>query len=414
MAFERYAGTFLIPASSSADIAITAPGFTPKCMITNWCGDTSASDSVGNADIDYGWGVCGSTAGSTAGNTVAQFDEHNAAKAVCATRDDTGIVCQSTITGGDAGNAYVKSYDANGFTIGINTQFTRAVRVNYIVFGGTDITNVADNNHSMNSPPNVGFQADFLFFLGSRSTTSWGGGFEGHGLSVGMCDGSLNQCVVVGQSDDNSANMDTDCYGYSGEVMAHIPLAGGDPDHRWLVASITSTSWTVTQSEGTTKVVASLAIKGGSWEVGNNTTKTNTTPFDVTVTGFDPEAMIVMSHGSPQSTQDTADSDARVSGGFCSDNTTPDQIAQGWHSLTAAANATCTASIFHGEIYTRCTNGVSDGEMKVDSFGTNKATLSMVDADAANNWFGYLLAGPPGAAPSTAPKLEAMRVVRDW
>jgi hypothetical protein len=167
MALSSYTGTFDLNASTG-DQSVTGVGFQPKFGIF-WTTDQNATGSTGTAT--FGLGVAGS---STDRGYVAYRSETTVGTSNTAAGNNITRLLKlyslATTPTVDVEVDFV-SWDSDGFTVNISNAPSSTRRVHYLVWGGTDITdvNVVDwtvTNTATQAITGVGFESDLIIFLG--------------------------------------------------------------------------------------------------------------------------------------------------------------------------------------------------------------------------------------------------------
>jgi len=318
----------------NATKVVTGLGFTPKAIRFYWVGlqSNSPTNAVSGAVNERrGVGFAVSAASRRCVGTFAE-DNNNAASndgsvaadnSVCITVDGAGTV---------DGRLDISSFDANGFTLIVDDVTPANITVFYEVWGGTDITaavvgDIAEPAATGTQNYTVsGFTSDGLnqcvMFAGVQSVNALN---TGQGQDSGLCVGfatstsTTNNVVVVGNADDNSGTSDTDGYCISGECLAQIVIAGGNPNARATLSAwgtdLFTLNWLARATTNRRNIF--LAIKGGSWQSSSYTIAGNTLNSTTTVSElpFNLKGISLIGRMTAQSTAGTSTAQDRISFG---------------------------------------------------------------------------------------------------
>ena len=374
----------------------TGYGFAPQAAIV-WCsGRSESTDTVGGQT--YQWSL-GFAVSPTLRGASAMHSE-DAAATSDADADITSAGCVLTLGAAAAaeGRLDIQSVDAGGYTFIIDDAFARDIRSHVWAISGI----TAASAESFNSPTtpsqvdyvvNGAFPPSIIFFL------MRGGTAPGARHSFGYAMSAANQAVVSFRARDNVTTMDTVRYGRSGMCMAPPATATAtlllQAELVQMNADGFRLNWTTV--EGSARNFAILAIQGGNWVAGTNTTKTNTTPFTLTTTGITPAGLLVVSHGTAESASATPVANAHISVGAAASAT--NRGAHACSDQTGLADAETATLVEHDAIYGRL--DFADGRaglMDVSSaFSAGAAELVMDDADPDEAWFWWAAPGNPVA-----------------
>jgi hypothetical protein len=188
-----------------------------------------------------------------------------------------------------------------------------AYLVNYILLGGSDITNVAVGTFTSattgasQSITGVGFQPDFGMFIGAMMTAAGtsAAGAEAS-LSIGFAKDSTHEFAMAVGIDDAqtmSANVNGVNIVHNDATLAGITLGAQTEDVLADFTSFDSGGATFNFSNLPTSAYqfGYLLIKGGQWDVGTSTKPTTATTQTVTGMAFQPTLAAWL-----RPTQDTA------------------------------------------------------------------------------------------------------------
>jgi hypothetical protein len=138
VAVSSFAGSFQLGTGIVGSTkAVTGIGFQPKAVLFFWTGLTSASSLLA-ADHKFGAGFMISA--TKRGGATSQSDYAAATSASHHQTFDDAAIKLLTTAGAVDGAADFQSMDANGFTLVIDDQFVSDYMINYIAFGGTDLS----------------------------------------------------------------------------------------------------------------------------------------------------------------------------------------------------------------------------------------------------------------------------------
>jgi hypothetical protein len=406
MAMAAHVGSFNT-GTGTTDVAVTAPGFTPKAIIFWWSGRTEGTDTIGGQNAQFGMGFA---TGTTARRSISLQSEDGQAASDSdrAIRDDS---CISTITTTRTldGAGDLKSLDANGFTIAIDDAFARDLRVSYLALGGDDITNAATGTFTMPAVTGnqdisgVGFQPDFVMFLATGNDAVPEYAANACAIMGAASGGSAaNNGVLMCFARTNQATMNTGGYSITNECVQDVDSRDGDPIDKAQLTLFQSDGFRLnwTTAPASDEQCFYLALKGGNYLVGELSTRTDTNDIAETSFGFQPDAAMFFSHAKAESTTTVADDHAEVSIGAFS--ATDERSAQGYFDEDAAADSNVITAIEHDACYVHIKSDATiDGLMDVKSIDSDGFTMVMDDADPAAAFVWYVAFGSAGGSTVT-------------
>ena len=221
--------------------------------------------------------------------------------------NDTGSTTSGILRYGNGSNVNALmvdfvSFNSDGFTIDVeaNTE-ARANLINYMLLGGTDITNAKVGTFTVASTgasqafTDPGFQPDFLMAAHIDSTSVGDSVHAKFGL--GMASSPSNTGAHFGLSLDNQADASAGSWRKSGAVLLGLTSNGSyTQDYEANLSSFDSQGFTLSVSNlpSVNKIFGYLAIKGGQWKVGAETQRTSAGTKDTAGIGFDPKCIFVM------------------------------------------------------------------------------------------------------------------------
>lgn len=295
MALSTKVGSFTKP-TVTGNQSITGVGFTPKVIMV-W---TAGANLASGVWTSYYFSCLGFSSGPTNSYSCAS----NSRDAVT-TANTSRAMTTNLITIVDSGTLYdqasLVSFDADGFTINwsvINNGVAGAVVFNYLVLGGTDITNAkvvnwtgagANGNQAVTG---VGFKPDLVFHAANGMSAGTSG-------TVGrIIFGAMNK---HGQqwSNGNTANSgvnpsDTARYQQTDACYVAPASDGSTVQGQAHFSSMDTDGFSVYWSTFLGAPTISLCIKGVSSKLGTFTKTTATQPASQSVThvGFQPKAIL--------------------------------------------------------------------------------------------------------------------------
>jgi len=391
-------------------VVVAGLGFTPKVLILWWSGRTEAVDTIGRASLFRGIGFAdGATARCSVGNSIDAQAAGDSSRGMQATPT---IIATLDAAGAFDGLIDWTSFDADGFTLTVADVMPLDLRVHYLALGGLDITDVdtgiiteaaATGNQATTG---VGFQPDLvLFSSGNEAGTLPQSASTGGVLMFGAAKSSTSRYVWCAGTDEASATMDSSSYCIDDGCIALMPNAIGDViDARADFVSMDADGFTVNWLErAALRRVLYLAIKGGSYLLGDLLTQTDiTTSIVESGFGFSPTSVMFVSHCQTKSTSDTGQAHDRMSIGAFSDATT--RGAQATLDEDAVLDSEVTTAIEFDGVYVNISlTSTIDGEMDVVSVDSDGFTCIMDNADPAQAFVWYIALGSTVVPPVPPP-----------
>jgi hypothetical protein len=411
--------------------AVSGLSFQPKLIKFTTLGLGSATDASSTSVSERA--NVGFAVSTSDRRCVAAYDrdtgsiEGTALAMVCTTAYRTDAVAVTlTTTPTVDGSLDINSITSDGFTLIVDDATPINITVFWEAWGGSDITVAALGEIA--EPAAIGTQ-DYTVtgfvagdngdqvvmiagcqFTGAANATP---ARNDSGLCIGAATGGTagENIVIVANNDDASANADTDKYARSGECLAMITVAGGNPNARaqltqfgtnnfrldWLARGVTSRKYIF------------AAIKGGQWRVGGTTIDATTANATATVASlpFAPVGLSLISCDTAEDAAGTATAYASLMYGVGSSTSSRRAMTY------ASADGSAAGDIFHWLEYDQVLRGgvafYDISQMNADGF-----QLIVDTADAGGNtaaWIGYLtFAGSPAAVPFV-PSFWPVRVV---
>ena len=389
--------------AAASTVAVTGVGFTPKALILWWTKSTTtgSTDETVAGSINFGIGFVADT-------THRNCTTYQSEDASATTDSDTmfwsdAAVGVMTITGAVDGLLDLQSYDADGFTMVVDDQFTASYHISYLALGGTDITNVfagtqatpaATGNAAVTG---VGFAPSVLFNWTGRGETT---GTRADNAAIGFgCAVSTSQRGTTAIHSVNGVEPYAKSYGYGSETLS-LGSTGGAGSTNMLIrgdlVSFNADGFTINWiNTAAPRSHGYLAIKGGNWAVGSLTTRTDGADIAVTGLGFTPAFGLFSSVGVAQSTVDVATGNAMLSVGAF--DSVSSRVAQAIMEVDGVADSKTAYSVEHDEVYINF--GTADaqvGLMDIKSVESAGFTCVMVDTDPSGAFVWYVTAGNTG------------------
>jgi hypothetical protein len=290
---------------------ISGLGFQPKAIIFYWSRNTANATATAPRSQGVGFTDC------TNQRAVAIAEDDNAASSNAGRyrTESNVIVILSAGTPTVGSRATFTSCNTDGFTINWAVSEARADIINYIAIGGSDVTNVKAGTFTLAASTGiqnitgVGFQPDFAMFLWgfTEAVDTASAGLE---MGMGFADynnnqGSILNCVKDAETTNKtkySLQRTDNVILLSSTACAIDALAafnGFSPD---------GFSLNVSDAPAAATPIFYLAIKGGSYAVGNFLQPTATGVQTISGTGFQPNLVVLFSHNQAAGTALTAPS----------------------------------------------------------------------------------------------------------
>jgi hypothetical protein len=409
MGFAQGAIQWLTSDALNSTKVVTGLGFCPKAIRFYWMGHQSTTDSFTQAVSERrGIGFCSN---ATTRRSVGTFSADNVADSDCGSVAADDCVCITVDgTGAIDGKLDISSMDPNGFTLIVDDVTPANLTIFYEAWGLDDIQQVTigdipepaatgTQNYTAN-----GFNArgdnQVVMFAGVQSTAALNTGqANDSGFCVGAASGTATaeNIVVVGNSDDASATMDTVSYARATECLAMIVVAGGNPNARAVLSAFGTDTFTLnwTNRATTNRRYIYMAIKGGGWRVGSYTIRQDSgRTAAISNLPFILKGISFMGSMKTQSAAGTSTVQDRI--GLGSASGLLQRKAMGVLDENATASSEIDLAISHDSIssYPSAT-GTEQARQDLSVFGYNNFTLTVqIDAGGPENeWMGYLAFG---------------------
>jgi hypothetical protein len=388
---------------------VTGLGFHPKAIRFYWMGLQSATDAFSQTVSERrGIGFCSN---ATTRRAVGTFSADNVADSDCGSVAADDCVC-ITVNGAGTidGKLDISSMDTDGFTLIVDDVTPANLSVFYEAWGLDDIQQVTIGDIAEPAATGTqvytanGFNArgdnQVVMFAGVQSTAALNTGqANDSGLCVGAATSTATaqNIVVVGNSDDGSATMDTDGYARASECLAMIVVAGGNPNARAVLSAFGTDQFTLNwTNRGTTnRRYIYMAIKGGGWQVGSYTIRQDS-GRTAAVTGlpFILKGISFMGAMKTQAAAGTATAQDRI--GLGSASGLLERKAMGVLDEDGTATSEIDLALSYDSISSYpSTTGTEQARQDMDIFGYNNFQV-IVEINAGgpeNEWMGYLAFG---------------------
>lgn len=372
-------------------------GFKPKALILFTTGQTAEGSTDG---YKFSMGYSNGTDSRSIG--VASDDD--AAKANAGRIFGTkvlGILASGTPTDVSA-EADLVGFGINNFTIKWTTNDSIQSNIHYIALGGDDlidtkVSSFAAQTTTGNQNVTVGFKPDFLMFMHAASTTETSSATNGY-ISYGFAKSPTQRGAIAVTSEDGRAAMDTWNYQRADRSIVMINDRTGVIDAEANFVSMNTDGFTINwiDAPSDSDRIYYLALKGGSYEVGNFNKSTSPSPTTQTITslGIVPKALILSSVNDVTAT--VVQSNNRLSFG-ASDGVSESAVWVGDQdaasdSITARSN-TATKII---RLATEAATGSSstiNAEADLQSFNSNGFNLNWTTNDSEATQILYVAFG---------------------
>lgn len=288
---------------------VSGLSFQPKA-IRLWClglnSSTDATSDTNHADMSIGFAVSTSSRASIAGHS----EDANAAQTTARGYRTDCVLHTTSGTATDTGRLDLNSIASDGFQLIVDAVATRAQRVFWEAWGGSDITDASVG--SISEPAATGnqdytttgaVQPDVVMFAScNESGASGSRTADNYSIGVGMATGASNEwCFAIG-ADDGNATGDTGRDSANDScVNIWSQSAGPTLDARANFVQFNSDgfrlNWTARAVTG--RKVIYLAIQGGQWSADSLTIDLTTLNATASASGlaFQPIGGLLASHG---------------------------------------------------------------------------------------------------------------------
>lgn len=394
---QTKAGSFQTTAGAAATtIVVTGAGFTPKAIIFFWSGTETNGDVVQSVDTYAGMSFA--TLPTERGGIAISLDDGIATSATDQRTYNDGVVSEITLaTGAELGRLDLQSLDVDGFTLVVDDAFSAAfddARIGYLMIGGSSLTNVKTGSFQLaaatgnQAVTGVGFRPDIVFFLATTVTAALPASAANAIQAFGVMTPTGQFVVTTGDQDGVVGPFDTG-YGYGAQCLAISSLTGVGTEASFV--SMDADGFTFNRTVGTSQQrVIYLALKGGTYYVGDALTRTDGNDIPVTGMAAGPTGGLVVSSVMPEDAVSTIHNEAKISvGAFDSISSRISTLVYGEYANRDYNRSTQGDGVY---ISTDTTPAV-DGQMDVKTINSDGVTFVMDDADPVARFFGYVLFG---------------------
>lgn len=410
---EVAVGTINLPSATTGNRSVT--GKTPaagswQAVLFWWSGRAETIDASGEQTLQYG---IGAATAATARWAITGQDSY--------TSNPTALRKYLTASGCIAtllfdvldGLVDFVQFNADGFTVNITDAFNANMEIGYMLIGnitsakaGTEtcIASLGDGDYTT-----AGFQPDFVLITGASG--AYDTSLTSSALSLGAATAS-NQGVLSVYMTDNVATTSTVANCFSGPAnntayeVHNYALPGVDANvARISFTQFVATGFRLNRLEGTgANPMLYLALKGGSYSIGDFLTATDTNAFtEAHGLGVTPKGILFFSANRAASTQNNSTTPMEWSVG-ASDGT--NRICHYARSKDGNTGSDTFNAVEHDEVYINADNSatmVIEGLGDCNSVDGTNLNLQMDDADPVQSFVWYVAFGDtPGAPGGTA------------
>jgi hypothetical protein len=426
MALEYAAGRFQWASGDTAGTTkvVSDLTFQPKAL-SFWTNGQSGPDVVAGTWYCWSTGFANST---TNRGCVTGYSANNSASSACTREANTSAILTINNNGTTQdGGLDLSAISSTGFTAIVRNQVANTVTVHWEAWGGSDITGttvymgvaptaVGTTTHFAQGFTSGGTDQCIMFAMGqaaaNNTVTAENGGISmGWATAAGQAGNA--QMVMAGTSvDHGSANMDTDGWGRSDDVMGAVTLAGAATlEHRANVESFGTDQFTLRWNAAATTArrFIYMTIKGGQWKAGEYLHNGSSSSNTVTIDGFTTPVVGVefLTAARTKSALNAVTANGTLSYGRA--NGTSGRACISIHDVDGLADSSCRATMNSDSIlsYSRSVGTLQRFDINAwNSSGNNFQTIVDAVGQGVNNqWIGYLAFAntyvqPPGVGSS--------------
>jgi hypothetical protein len=388
---------------------VSGLSFQPKALRFYWNGlQNSGSISSFSLSARKGVGFAVSTSSRRAVSSFSDSSTATASTTTCVS--DDCIACIITEAGGRIGRLDLNSITSDGFTLIVDATTTDVyASIIWEAWGGSDITVASIGD--ITEPAATG-NVDYTvtgFVSGATDQVVMLAGVQSlealntpqnndSGFYTGFATAS-SSIVVLGNSDYGSGTMDTDGYALSGECLAMITIAGGNPNARAQLTQFGTNNfrlnWLARATTGRRSVF--LAIKGGQWTVGSTTIDSATLNATATISGltFTPIGLSFISGWKAASSAGTSTAEDIISIGSAISASNRRALSVMDKDNVADSEISLAKSVIAVLKYYEGVSGENAG-IDLSSIGFNSFTLTVDDiltGGSSSMWVGYVAFG---------------------
>jgi hypothetical protein len=350
-----------------------------------------------------------------------------AATSVCTTgyRNDC-VAMTLTSTPAMDGALDLSAIADDGFTCIVDDQAPVSITVFWEAWGGSDLTQAAIGEIAEPAATGTqdivaGFNPDVVLFAGVQGTAAANTATRNDAaLMVGAASGpgTAQNIVCVSNEDDASGTSDTDGYCVTGECLAQIAVAGGNPNARAQLTAWLDTGFRLNwiARATTNRRYMFLAMQGGRWAVGAYTIAGNSGGATTTVltapngVPFRPVGISFMGRMAVEQAAGTSATQGRL--GLGSATSTSSRRAQGGWSENGNSTADEIDTILEYDSCLAFPSATGTLAASVDINAVNPDGFEVIVDTAggvASEWQGYVACGS-GRAPTVLNNYQFVRV----
>lgn len=314
------------------------------------------------------------------------------------------------------------AFNAIDITFTWNVADTKATIIHYIIYGGADITGVqvGDFTKSIAAEPvdqqittdsdvqsiTEGKGVVFIFDARENSMNSIN---SNESLSFGMATGTAKEVSMWEGNDDNTASSEQRFAYEEDKIVIGRSAQTGVLRYTGEFNGFNSTgfkvNWTTNNTEA--NIIPFLIIKGGQWEVGNETASTSVTT-KATTTVFQPKGLFNIV--TPRTATGLSQQDLAVTVGAAGSTTTEESAGITDKDAAAIMETGASSNITH---CTRVLNATTtaptvNGEAQLDGFNALDFTLDWTDAATALFKFLWCVCGDEAAPAAPVEQTQGM------
>ncbi len=298
---EYKVGSFTKKTDGTGTQEITGIGFTPKALILFSAQTVSTEDTIA-VDLEQCIGFSDGTTekciwtGSEDGVGTSDADRIGVSAKILNIRN-----INSGTSGALLAECDLDSFDADGFTLDWTTNNATAFHIKFIAIGGDNITGVdvgsfvgKTSTGTQNVPTSLN-TADFVMLL-APNLVSEDSLTTGNAITIGMATSGTDEGLTSVTSQNGVTTTDTSRYQRINNIITSRSTGNGAVADEASFDGFTSSGFDLdwTTASGTARTYYFITIKGGQWEVGNDTTKT-TTGTQAYTTAFQPKGLFLFS-----------------------------------------------------------------------------------------------------------------------
>lgn len=370
--------------TGTGDQTLASAGFTPKSAIVYFSRATTAVDTF-TENASFGVGITDGT--NSRCMYVGSEDNQTSSDTVRLMRDDCLIVTTNltgTLTTQD-GKATFSSFNSDGMVINWSDAPAAAFKFHVLYLGGTDLTNVnvdtfqdaaATGNQDITT---VGFQPDLVVHFGwvgntiNTATTA----LE---IIFGAADSTGNQWAQSICVENGRTTMDNwQAYSHTKFGIIQTATTGAVGSNTFSFSSMLSNGFRINNDDANGgNNFFYLALKGGSYVVGNNTEPGSTGDQTIT-TNKDTKGVMIFGLDTGTAGTEQVDTMMTVGAGTSSSNMATVVL----HDVDAGGDSVCVSRYETDSIYLNITANATAGSSTVD----DEAALSSLSSTGfVINW----------------------------